>query len=290
MLVTRSEGARLELECLDAPREVRHQIAAFVATDAPRRRALASLRQAVGAMVDEALPFDRPRGVKDHLSDGQLRPLWNAAYRRGSTSFTHDEKGYVVFDHLGRPIPPQMCVEMILDAYERAAGTWYQTQKRPRKRLVGSLDFRDLGIRNRAGVLGIETYAKSKPELFEASRFAPDERIRFKDRTRFFAYLVTHADRFAPGDIIAIQGPKPDGYVHQHAILIEDVDPLTGFPHALVDHMKRPRRRTFERIMAEAPLRSLLYHLRPTPALLLRLDPERRDDADATMVSAIDGR
>jgi len=290
-LITVTEGsAHLELACLDAERPLRDEVAAFRAADAPRRRALAALRQAVGAMVDEGLPFDRPRGVKDHLSDGQLRSQWNAAYRRGATSFTHDEEGYAVFDHLGRPIPPQMCVEMIVDAYERAAGTWYQPLKQPRRRTAGALDFRDLGLVNRAGVLGFETYAKSKPELFEASRFAPEERIRFKERERFFAYLVTHADRFQPGDIIAIQGPKPDGYVHQHAILIEDVDPLTGFPHALVDHMKRPRRRTFERIMAEAPLRSLLYHLRPKPTLLLRLDPKHRGAAEATLVSAVDGR
>jgi hypothetical protein len=282
-------GARLELQCLDAPLSIRREVAGFRAADAPRQRALRALRQAVGAMVVEALPFDRPRGVKDHLSDGQLRHQWNAAYRRGSTSFSYDDEGYVVFDLQGRPMPPQMCVEMILDAYERASGTWYQRQGEPRKRLTGGLDFRDLGVVNRAGVMGIETYAKSKPELFEASRFAPAERIRFKERDRFFAYLVDHADRFRPGDIIAIQGPKPDGYVHQHAILIEDVDPLTGFPNALVDQMKRPRRRTFERIMAEAPLRSLLYHLRPKPSLLLRLDPQRRSGPATTMVSAVDG-
>jgi hypothetical protein len=32
--------------------------------------------------------------------------------------------------------------------------------------------------------------------------------------------------------------------------------------------MKRPRRRTWEGIMAEAPLRSLLFHVRPGPAVL----------------------
>ena len=37
----------------------------------------------------------------------------------------------------------------------------------------------------------------------------------------------------------------------------------------------RSRRRTWEGIMAEAPLRSLLYHVRPKPALLLKLDPQQ---------------
>ena len=35
--------------------------------------------------------------------------------------------------------------------------------------------------------------------------------------------------------------------------------------------MKRPRRRTWEGIMAEAPLRSLLFHVRPTDTILRSL-------------------
>jgi len=73
--------------------------------------------------------------------------------------------------------------------------------------------------------------------------------------------------------VVAIQGKKADGLIHQHAILIEDTDPLTGFPDALADQMKRPRRRTWEGIMAEAPLRSLLFHVRPKERVLSSLVP-----------------
>ncbi|MEQ9319664.1 MAG: hypothetical protein RIF41_10940, partial [Polyangiaceae bacterium] len=68
------------------------------------------------------------------------------------------------------------------------------------------------------------------------------------------------------------QGPKPDGYVHQHAILVEDTDPVTGMPYSLADQMKWPRLRTWEGIMAEAPKRALLYHVRPKTSFLTRLD------------------
>ena len=102
-----------------------------------------------------------------------------------------------------------------------------------------------------------------------------EERIKFRNRSRFFGFLVREADRFAPGDVVAIQGLKNDGLVHQHAILIEDTDPLTGFPYALADQMRVPRQRTWEAIMAEAPLRSLFFKVRPRAVVLLAGLPER---------------
>jgi len=175
-----------------------------------------------------------------------------------------------VFDREGRPHPPQTCVAMVLDAYERAAGTWYNGRDEQRKRHVGDFDFDSYGIDNRSGVLGFERFVKGQPQLFVHRRIADDERIPFRQRQAFFGYLAERAGDFMPGDIVAIQGLKRDGNIHQHAILIDDVDPLTGFANGLVDQMTRPRRRTWEDVMAEAPARSLLYHLRPQMELLLR--------------------
>jgi hypothetical protein len=178
-----------------------------------------------------------------------------------------------------------MCVEMIVDSYERASGSWFRPAGQTRERTAGGLDFADLGLGNRAGVLAFETFAKEHEELFVTRRVALSERIAFSERTRFFRYWLDHAEDFQVGDIIAIQGPKPDGYVHQHAILIADVDPLTGFPYALADQMRRPRIRTFEDIMAEAPKRSLLYHLRPRHALLGKMLSGEAASVDGAIAS-----
>jgi hypothetical protein len=269
------KGAHLELECLALGRAERAAIDAHVAADAPRRRAVAALQRAVGELVADRLPFDRPYDAEDHLDDGQLRPGWESAYRRGQEYFHLDGNGYPVFDADGRPHPPEMCVEMILDAFERGAGTWYRPKGEPPGRIVGRLDFNAYGIKNRSGVLAFEKFVTAKPELFTVTRF--EERIPFAQRERFFAYLLKEADRLMPGDVVAIQGPKPDGYVHQHAILIEDVDPVSGFPYGLADQMKFPRRRSFEAIMAEAPRRALLFHVRPKPVVLMTLDAEGGD-------------
>ncbi len=279
-----SDGAALALGCVSAPAAQRERAERWASERAWKRRATAALAASAEALVAERLPFDRPRNAEDHFSDGQLRPQWEAAYRRGSFSFRHDEEGYAVFDAEGNPSPPQTCVEMVLDSYERASGNWFRKQGEARGRTPGGLDFSKLGVQNRAGVLSFELFAQKTPELFTHRRIPEAERVQFKDRERFFAYLVEHADAFEPGDIVAIQGLKRDGHIHQHAILIRDTDPITGMPFALTDQMKHPRHRSWEGIMAEAPLRSLLYHVEPTPELLRKLDPQ--PPRAATHVSA----
>jgi hypothetical protein len=187
----------------------------------------------------------------------------------GRDGFQLDEQWYPVYDAKGRPHPPQVCVDFVLDSFERANDTWFSPRGEPPQRRAGRLDFNSFGIENRRAVLALEEFARAKTELFEHERLKPEERIRFRERARFFDFLTTHADRFRAGDIVAIQGLKNDGKVHQHAILIERTDPLSGFPYGLADQMKRPRRRTWEGIMAEAPLRSLLYRIRPKDSVLL---------------------
>jgi hypothetical protein len=248
-----SSGSELRLGCLDAPAELRRRVAAWQQANAAHRRSLGKLREAVTTLVAEKLPFDRPRGAKDHLSDGKLRPTWLWAYRSGQLGFSYEQEGYLVFDDAGRPKPPEMCVDFVLDAFERAAGTWFEPLGRKPGRVVGALDFDALGIGNRAGVLAFGKFAESKPALFEFRRIPEAERVPFGERARFFAYLLEHADEFRPGDVVAIQGIKRDGNIHQHAILVESADPVTGFPYGLADQMKWPRRRTWERSAAPQP-------------------------------------
>ncbi|MCA9592010.1 MAG: hypothetical protein KC776_01830 [Myxococcales bacterium] len=267
-----SDGAKLSLRCLAERQDRRTRFSRWIASDAPRRRGLARLRAAVDRELAEALPFDRPRHEETADRDGQLRPAWRWAYRAGLTAFSYDDESYPVYDVEGRPHPPQVCVDFVLDSYERASGTWFTAKGNTPTRVVGALDFDDLGIKNRRGVLAFEKFAEDSPELFEHLRFEAEDRVKFLERRRFFSFLVEHADTFRAGDVVAIQGRKGDGNIHQHAILIEDTDPVTGFPDALADQMKRPRRRTWEGIMAEAPLRSLLYRVRPKKRVTTQLE------------------
>jgi hypothetical protein len=269
-----TDGASPRLACLDVPDADRPRFEAFSRAGIARRRSLAALSGAVDRAVVERLPFDRPRDVKDHFSDGRLRPLWQSAYRRGQGSFSYEGEPYPVFDGVGRPAPPEMCIDFVLDSFERAADRWFRPRGEGPERTEGRLDLDALGITNRAGVMAFAAFAEAHPGDFDVVRLAPSDRIEFGDRDRFFRALVDRADLFAPGDVVAIHGLKRDGYVHQHAILVEDTDPVTGAPVLLADQMRWPRRRTWEGIMAEAPKRSLTYRVRFAERLLARLDPD----------------
>lgn len=256
------DDARAQLECVDAPREQREELWSWQRAQSARRAALARVRAAVTTQVGERLRFDKPRGAEGPDRDGELRWAWRSAYRRGQSYFSVDEVSYPVFDSRGRPFPPQVCVDFVLESFERASGTWYTPQNAKPERVAGSLDFNSFDIDNRRGVLGLEKFAEETPDVFTHHRFEDERRIKFREREAFFANLLDYSERVRAGDILAIRGLKRDGRVHQHAILVETTDPITGFPHGLADQMNVPRRRTWEDIMAEAPLRALYYHLR----------------------------
>jgi hypothetical protein len=275
-------GPTTRVSCFASPtHEVERLRAATLATR-PEREALRAMSAAIDAIAREALRFDRPHGEKTADRDGELRPRWAEAYRHGRPAFSIDGRSYPVFDPSGRPLPPEVCVDFVLDVFERGSGTWFRPLGDAPGRTTGGLDLGAHGLRELRGVLALEAAAAKRPELFEAVRFVGPQRVPFGERTRYLAQL-TDVERREPalakvlpsaprldvraGDIVAIQGEKRDGLIHQHAIFVEAVDPLTGLPFGLADQMNKPRRRTWEGIMAEAPKRSLLYRLRPKGAL-----------------------
>lgn len=268
-----ARGPALRLDCIAENAETRTAVATWREGDAPRRRALARVHEVITDQVNAAMRFDRPEGEETADRDGQLRPVWATAYLSGRQSFDFEGQSYPVFDPQGNPWPPQVCVDFVLDTFERASGTWYRPREATPGRTRGQLDFNDAGIPNRRGVIAFGRFSEEQPDLFEVRRFQGEERIPFGDRARFFDFLAARDGEVKMGDVVAIHGLKRDDRIHQHAIFVEWSDPITGFPYGLADQMKRPRRRTWEGIMAEAPKRSLLYRARPTPALLSKVDP-----------------
>jgi hypothetical protein len=239
---------------------------------APRRRALAAIREAVTTIVTEGMRFDRPLDEKGPDKDGQLRPAWMTAYLQGRTAFGWEGQSYPVYDGMGRAWPPEVCVDFVLDSFERAAGTWFRPQGEKAGRAAGRFTWAS-DVREVRGVIGFGERADKHPELFEVRRFAGRERTPFSERARFFAFLAESAGDIRAGDVVAIHGMKRDDRIHQHAIFVERTDPITGFAYGLADQMRRPRRRTWEGIMAEAPKRSLLYRVHPKDGVFEAIDP-----------------
>ncbi|GMV12935.1 MAG: hypothetical protein HS104_08600 [Polyangiaceae bacterium] len=261
-LLSIKEGGRLSVECQAVPEGRDDEVAHARELALRRQRVLSSLRSAIVEMVGEALPFDEPR-TEEGQQDGNLRPAWRWAYTHGWDSYTFNDDTYLVFDAKGRPKVPQVCIDFVTDAFERAGGTWWAPSGAERERIRGSVDFDDIGIVNRRSVDVFIRFAAERPEMFDVYGLGESERVRFFERQTFFTHLAEHADRYLPGDVVAIHGPRSDGENHWHSFFVYDADPITGLPTLLASNAGKPRIRSWEGEMRAAPRRSIHTRVRP---------------------------
>jgi hypothetical protein len=278
MLLSVAEG-KLSLSC-EAPGVERAAVAASRADAARAEQAQARLISVIKEQVDEALPFDEPK-TEDGQQDGKLRPEWRTAYLKGSSSFEFNGDSYAVFDAAGRPRPPQVCIDFVLDTFERASGTWWQSRNQGRQRVLGRLRFDDPGLENRRSVERFIDFARAHGEAFDVYQPAPEARIPLRNRALFFAELYRARAQFRRGDIVAILGPREDEKLHYHSFLIVDSDPLSGMPTELAANAGRPRIRSWEGEMQNAPRRYILARIRPRPIWLEALQPGPQTNVSA---------
>jgi hypothetical protein len=257
----RVEAGKLELVC-EAPGRDRARVLLHRAEATRRAMTQARLVSVVKEQVDEALPFDEPR-TEDGQQDGKLRPEWRSAYLNGSQSFEFNGDRYAVFDASGRPRPPQVCIDFVLDTFERAGGTWWEARGGRRQRVVGRLQFDDTAMENRRSVERFIEFARAHGEAFDVYEPPPEARVPLRNRQQFFAALYRARAEFQRGDIVAILGPRDDEKLHYHSFLIVDADPLSGMPTELAANAGRPRIRSWEGEMQNAPRRSILARVRP---------------------------
>ncbi len=269
----RVHGPRLELEREVIPDESRRELEQ--ARRKARRRLLAIevLRATMRRQVEEQLPFDEPR-TEVEQQDGVLRRAWTYAYEQGWESYRVHQDRYRVFDREGRPFVPQVCVDFLLDTFERASGTWYQIGGNQRGRTVGEVDFEKFVSRNelRRSRTFID-FAKTRPEWFDVHEIPPAERIAMGHKNLFFEYLAAHADDYQPGDMVFIRGKTPwdAREEHTHSFFIYDVDPMTGVPLSIAGNANTPAIWSLETEARRTPLRTLRYRVRPTEQLLARV-------------------
>lgn len=259
----RFEERRAVFTCESVPTELAKPLEHYRAIAHRQRRVIERLRQAVSEQVEEALPFDEPK-TEEGQQDGKLRQEWRTAYRQGSHSFEFNGDRYSVFDARGRPRTPQVCADFITDSWERMSGTYYSPRGQPREKRVGRLDFDALDVQNRRSVEKLMDYAASHPDWFELLLIPESERITFANRNAFFARLAAMHDDFAPGDVVTILGPRDDERLHYHSFFILASDPITGIPTTVVANAGRPRVRSWEGEMQNAPRRSIYGRIRPT--------------------------
>jgi hypothetical protein len=270
-----AKGARFELGCQAIAGDVAEDIELARGLAQRQRRVHAALRRAIEMMVDEALPFDEPR-TEEGQQDGNLRPKWRFAYLQGWERYEFNDDHYYVFDAAGRPRVPQVCVDFIMDAFERTSGTWWRPRGQARERVLGALDFDAVSIDNRRSVERFVDYAEQHPEWFDVAHLPWEERVPFQRRSEFFEHLYSNADRYLPGDVVTIHGLRDDDEYHYHSFIVLESDPLTGMPMLVAANSGQPRIRPLANEMLSAPKRSLKTRVRPRLEWLESIVPERQ--------------
>lgn len=267
--ILRSRGPHLELEWEDAGARERDLQRARTENLA-RIRATQRLRHAVLQQVEEQLPFDEPRNEVGQ-EDGILRRSFRFVYGLGRDSFRIRSDRYEVFDRQGRPLPPQVCIDFLLDTIERASGTWWARKGEVRTRHQGRLNFEDYVPRDllRRTEVFIE-FAKAHPELFEVLEIPAEARVLQGYRARFFGRLAQEPELFRPGDMAIIRGPTPwdPRREHYHSFFVYETDPISGVPIAIAGNAGSPAIWSWESEARRTPQRSLRYRIRPSTSLL----------------------
>ncbi|MCC6522124.1 MAG: hypothetical protein IT373_05635 [Polyangiaceae bacterium] len=250
------------------------------AREAARRAApvRARLRDVVEDEVREALPFDSPRGDSGGGDERfPLRPRWDSAYAAGLRTYRYGDRRYDVYDALGRPLRPQVCIELVYDTWERAAGTWFapMAARTPGgalepapKRIVGTFELPDLGLTSPRRFQSFVDFSASHPEAFEVWVVPPEERVEYTKPAAFFEMLGKNAARFRAGDVLVLKRPKWDGHSMYHAVLVMETDPFSGVPSLVAGNAARPRLQTMQGVMQVTWRRYLERRVRPRPEWL----------------------
>ncbi|HYP97287.1 MAG TPA: hypothetical protein VER96_01350 [Polyangiaceae bacterium] len=255
-------GSTLQLECQRIPPAVREATSQARALAKRRAHVTEVLARVVKNEVEEGLPFDEPK-TEEGQQDGQLRPAWRRAYLDGRDRYTFNDDSYWVFDSRGRPHVPQVCIDFVTDTLERASGARFRPRGERREYVRGALDFDAFGLDNRRSVETFINFARSRPEWFEFTETTLAERVPFRERAAFFRDIYDHRDEYRPFDIVTVFGLRDDGKLHHHSFFVADRDPVTGMPIAVVANAGRPRIRSWENELQNAPQRAILAHIRP---------------------------
>lgn len=254
-------GGRTELVCIGGDTRTLEA----TRTDAARFAASHELLvEAARALVEERPrfdePSDEPEGVQE---DGELRPAWTRAYLRGEDSFVYGTVEYPVFDRRGRPIPPEVCIDFLFDAWERGSGTWYRTDREAPGRTRGTIDVGGVGGVPRRNLTGLLDYTETDASIFDRYDVAPENRVALGEGAAYAHAIARTADAFREGDALIVYGLRlQDNRLHHHALLVIRSEPVTGVPMIVADNQGRPQFRSLSGAMEAAPLRSIHHRLR----------------------------
>lgn len=215
-------------------------------------------------IVAERPRFDEPTDeLEDIQEDGELRLEWKKAYRSRKKKFLYREVEYDVFDRRGNPIPPQVCVDFIVDTWERAFGTWYTPKGVSPARTDGRIDMYALEGVSRRYISSILDHALQDGSPFLRYDIPKRDWVPLEERWKYVKKLAKYTKHFQEGDLLVIHGIREeDMEEHYHTVLVLETDPITGLPTLVADNQGRPRISNLVQAMRAAPKRSIKHRIR----------------------------
>lgn len=271
LYVFKRDGAKLSVDC--------HDKMTFTKTD---YSGLQNLKTGILGLVDERMPFDEPIHEYGLQLDGRLRPKWKAAYRNKKTYFVYNGDKYYVFDSKGNPNVPEVCVDFLVDAMDRSAGTWFQPKGEKPKRSVGTFDSTvyesDFALRN---VNGFTSFVQSNPSWFEVTTYNDKIELSSKD---FYKSIVKKD--LLPGDIVFIKGKTPwdPNEEHSHSFFIFENDPISGLPITVAGNAGPASLRPWEIERKRTPQRYIFMKVRPKPEFLNILSKDKNIETGTLII------
>jgi hypothetical protein len=226
-----------------------------------------AILEAADAMVAEDLRFDEPK-TEFGQQDGLLRQEWWRAYRQGRDQYEVNGDTYPVFGPGGHAAVPQVCIDFVVDAIDRAGGSWFGRRGEPRRRSTGRIELRAWPNYRSRSVADTARLARENPQMWEIYTVPEPERAPFRETQRF-RQGIGRLGEIQPADIFVIYGLRKDGRNHYHAYLVHRVDPLLGLPVDFVDNAGTARVRVMDDIMKAAPRRYILHKMRLKPDWLV---------------------
>jgi hypothetical protein len=261
----RSDGPQLERVGELIPEADAREVAEAKQRLETESRLVSKLRDAMRAQIDEALPFDEPK-TEVGQQDGSLRRPWHSAYLEGRERYRFNEDSYPVFDELGRPLVPQVCIDFMVDTFERAGGRWWRGRDLGERGVsTGKLD---MSLYDRDALRQTSyfvRFAEQHPEWFEVLTFPKRTRVELGYKPQFFRWLINNNEEFRAGDIILIRGQTPWDAVeeHTHSFFIYETDPMTGVPIAIAGNAGPANLWSWETEARRTPNRTVRTRIRP---------------------------
>lgn len=239
-----------------------------------RTELLKPLFSTLDQMVQEKIPFDEPR-VEVGQQDGELRPLWKTAWRKNKGRYYHNGEVYYTQDAEGRPLPPQVCIDFIVDSFDRMGGNWWiKTDKKGYKvnginslsEAISSQSVAEDVKLDKRRIADVIAFFDLSPELFQKIIRDENDGPKASDTNKIKEYLITNDVQ--PGDIVFILGrAKWDNYqaLHWHSFFIRS---HVGSDWTIVGNSVMVAERNLVTELKRTPRRKIWAIYRPTNKFL----------------------